>query len=83
MTHLYVSVGEEQIHDDVLRQNLRVVDAQFDSRQFLGQFLTLILISSFSDVIQQRVFERSALKKRKKKIKNKQDDRLLFILFRT
>lgn len=83
MTYLYVSVGEEQIHDDVLRQNLRVVDAQFDSRQFLGQFLTLILISSFSDVIQQRVFERSALKKRKKKIKNKQDDRLLFILFRT
>lgn len=83
MTYLYVSVGEEQIHDDVLRQNFRVVDAQFDSRQFLGQFLTLILISSFSDVIQQRVFERSALKKRKKKIKNKQDDRLLFILFRT
>lgn len=83
MTYLYVSVGEEQIHDDVLRQNLRVVYAQFDSRQFLGQFLTLILISSFSDVIQQRVFERSALKKRKKKIKNKQDDRLLFILFRT
>lgn len=49
--YLYVSVGEQQVHDDVLGQDLRVVDAEFDAGELLGELLALIFLSGLSDVI--------------------------------
>lgn len=54
--YLYISVREKQVHHNVLSQNLSVVDAEFDPGKLLGQLLTLVFISSFSDVIQKSVF---------------------------
>ncbi len=50
--YLYISVGEKQVHNNVLSQNLSVVNAEFDTGKLLGQLLTLVFISSFSDVVQ-------------------------------
>lgn len=61
-SYLYVSVREEQVHDDVLGQHLRVVDAQFDSGQLLSQLLSLVFLSGLSDVVEQRVFKGGAAK---------------------
>lgn len=55
--HLYVSVGKEQVHDDVLREDLRVVNSEFDARQLLGQLLSLVLLPGFPDVVKQGVLE--------------------------
>lgn len=54
--YLYISVGEKQVHHNVLSQNLSVVDAEFDPGKLFGQLLTLVFISSFSDVVQKCVF---------------------------
>lgn len=56
-SYLNVSVREEQVHDDVLRQDFSVVDAEFDSGKFLCQLLPLIFLSGFSYVVQQRVLK--------------------------
>lgn len=49
--HLYVSVGEQQVHDDVLGEDLCVVDPEFDSGKLLGQLLSLVFFSGLPDVI--------------------------------
>lgn len=53
--YLYVSVGEQQVHDDVLREDLGVVDPEFDAGQLLGQLLALVLLPGLADVVQQGV----------------------------
>ena len=53
--YLNVSVGEQQVHDDVLRQDLGVVDPEFDAGKFLGQFLSLVFLPGLPDVVQQGV----------------------------
>jgi len=55
--YLYVSVGEEQVHDDVLGEHLGVVDAQLDAGKLLGELLPLVLLPRLADVVQQRVLE--------------------------
>lgn len=60
--YLYISVGEKQVHYNVLSQNLSVVDAEFDPGKLLSQLLTLVFISSFSDVVQESVFVRSTVR---------------------
>lgn len=57
---LYVSVGKQQVHDDVLGEDLCVVDPEFDSGKLLGQLLSLVLLSGLPDVIQQGVLKGSA-----------------------
>lgn len=57
---LDVSVGKQQVHDDVLGQNFGVVDAEFDAGEFFGQFFSLIFFSGFSDVIEQSVLKGGA-----------------------
>lgn len=64
VSYLDVSVGEQQVHDDVLGQDLRVVDAELDAGQLLGQLLALVFLSGLSDVVQQSVFEGGAVKTR-------------------
>lgn len=64
VSYLDVSVGEQQVHDDVLGQDLRVVDAELDARQLLGQLLALVFLSGLSDVVQQSVFKGGAAKTR-------------------
>lgn len=51
-SYLDISVGKEQVHDDILGQHLRVVDAELDPGQLLGQLLPLVLIPGFPDIIQ-------------------------------
>ncbi len=53
--YLYVSVGKQQVHDDVLSEDLRVVNAEFDAGELLRQLLPLVFLSCLPDVIQQRV----------------------------
>lgn len=67
--HLYVSVGEEQVHDDVLGQDLGVVHAELDAGQFLGQLLALVLLPGLPDVVQQRVLEGGAAKTHRQRLK--------------
>lgn len=55
--YLYVSVREQQVHDDVLREDLGVVDAELDARELLRQLLSLVLLPRLPDVVQQRVLE--------------------------
>lgn len=57
---LYVSVRKQQVHDDVLGEDLCVVDPKFDSGKLLGQLLSLVLLSGLPDVIQQGVLKGSA-----------------------
>lgn len=49
--YLYVSVREQQVHDDVLSEHLCVVDSEFDAGKLLGQLLSLVLLSGLPDVI--------------------------------
>lgn len=58
--YLDVPVREEQVHHDILSQNFGVIDAQLDSGQFLRQLLALVLLPSFTDVVQQGVFKGGA-----------------------
>lgn len=55
--YLYVSVGKQQVHDNVLSEDLCVVDSEFDTRKLLGQLLSLVLLPGLPDVIEQRVLE--------------------------
>lgn len=59
--YLYVSVGKQQVHDDVLGENFRVVDSEFDARKLLGQLLSLVLLPGLPDVVQQGVLKRSTV----------------------
>lgn len=64
--YLYVSVGEQQVHDDVLREDLSVVDAEFDAWKLLRQLLSLVLLSGLPDVIQQGVLKGGTAADRKR-----------------
>lgn len=59
-SYLYISVGKQQVHHDVLREDLCVVDSEFNAGKLLGQLLSLIFLSGLSDVVQQGVLKRGA-----------------------
>lgn len=56
--YLYVPVRKQQVHHDVLGENLRVVDPEFNAGELLGQLLSLVLLSGLPDVVQQGVLKR-------------------------
>lgn len=60
--YLNVSVGKQQVHDDVLRQNLCVVDPKFNPGELLGQLLSLVFLPGLPDVVQQGVLKGSTVK---------------------
>lgn len=53
MAYLYVSIWQKQVYYNVWSQNFSIIHTKLNSGQLLCQYFSLILVSSFSNVIQK------------------------------